>query len=89
MYKKINKSVLVKLLSMNNLVYFNKQSEKPYGSMLEILVGYLRDKFKTKIDLEGGSVNGRSDTYGMDNSLKEPSEPAIKADNSLNNTVKL
>ena len=47
--KKISKSVLIKILSMNNLVYFNKQSEKPFKSLLEVLVHYLKNKFEAKL----------------------------------------
>ena len=34
---------------MNNLVYFNKQAEKPYKSLVEVLVHYLRNKFEMRV----------------------------------------
>ena len=37
------------MLSMNNLVYFNKQSEHPYKSLVEVLVNYLRNKFEMRV----------------------------------------
>lgn len=33
-YKKISKSTLIKMLSLNNIVFFNKQSVNPFKSLL-------------------------------------------------------
>lgn len=79
------------MLSMNNLVYFNKQADKPFGSLLEILVNYLRDKFRVKIELSSynndSDVNAKkTEMSNMDNNF---SEKGNKADNSFNNTGKL
>lgn len=76
---------------MNNLIYFNKQSKEPYCTILDTLVGYLKDKFRMKIQLscyEDNDSNTNTNKYQMENSLKD-SEPEIKLDKSLNNTVKL
>lgn len=40
------------MLSLNNLVFGNKFSEKPFKSLVEILVSYLKDKFVARV--EGG-----------------------------------
>lgn len=43
--------MLVKMLCMNILVYNNKQSNKPLESLLEVLVGYLKDKFRNSLKI--------------------------------------
>lgn len=49
------------MLSLNNLVFGNKFSEKPYKSLVEILVKYLKDKFSARIE------TGERSEKGIDN----------------------
>jgi hypothetical protein len=66
-YKKIGKGLLIKMLSMSNLVGLNREREKPYPSLLEVLVGYLKEKFINRVE-EGVDMGVRrvdgGETFG-------------------------
>ena len=48
---------LIRMLQMNNLVYWNKQSDKPFRSLLEVLVNYLKNKFQDRIEGRANDLN--------------------------------
>lgn len=87
-YKKISKATLIKMLSMNNLVFYNKNADRPYKSLLEILVAYLKDKFKGKVLGNNDESFKKSDMSNLDLNKDSVSE-RNKLQKSLNHTENL
>lgn len=91
--KKISKSILIKLLSMNNLVFVNKNSAKPLKSLMEILVSYLKDKFRMKVDI-GNGINAvqsvkKTEISNLDKSFNDDEKSQSKPNQSEANSIKM
>ncbi len=48
--KKINKSTLIQMLEMTTLFQLNKTSVSPEKSLIDILVNYLKNKFRLRVE---------------------------------------
>jgi len=75
--RKINKSLLIDMVSLKNLCYLNKQTKNPLSSLLEVLVSYLNKKYQGKKNTFATTQPQRSFPT-MNDALKKTNEEPLK-----------